>query len=138
MKIMETHTQHFVGNVAQKAVIQKDNRVLVCRGIGDKVWEFPGGRLHTGEVPSEGLAREIQEELSLKVSVGRPIHVCRSFHGQTKQWQVFVGYECVIENGELVMDTSELEEIKWISREELAHLPMFEDCRELADIFLAL
>ena len=133
---MEDRHQHFVGNVAQKAVIEQDKKILVCRGNGDTVWEFPGGRLHTGEMPKDGLAREIKEELALDIMVGRPIHICRSFHEQSKQWQVFAGYECTIISGELVMDKTELEEIKWITREELKALPMFADCRELVDEFL--
>ena len=133
---MEDRVKHFVGNVAQKAVIEKDGKVLVCRGVGDTLWEFPGGRLHIDETPQDGLTREIREELGVAVQVGEPIHICRSFHGQSKQWQVFAGYECKIISGELEMDKTELEEIKWVTQEELRTLPMFDDCRELADEFL--
>lgn len=36
-------------------------------------WELPGGRLELGESPTECLAREIAEELSLQVDVGTPL-----------------------------------------------------------------
>lgn len=36
---------HFVGKIAQKAVIEHDGKVFVVRGIGDSLWEFPGGYL---------------------------------------------------------------------------------------------
>lgn len=134
---MEDKSQHFVGNVAQKAIIERSGAVLVCRGVGDGVWEFPGGRLHAGESPREGLMREIREELGVSVHVGEPVDLIRSYHGQSKTWQVFVAYVCTITEGEIVMDTSELEELRWVSREELQTLPMFDDCREVANVFLA-
>lgn len=135
---MEDRNQHFVGNVAQKAIIEKDGKVLVCRGVGDSVWEFPGGRLHTNEKPREGLMREIREELGIVVEVGRPVDILRSFHGQTKEWQVFIAYRCrMTGDAQISMDKSELEELKWVTVEELKGLPMFDDCREVADVFLA-
>lgn len=131
-------SQHFVGNVAQKAIIEKDGKILVCRGIGDEIWEFPGGRLHAGETPREGISREIKEELGVEIAVGAPVDVIRSFHGQTKQWQVFTAYMCTLgECADIIMDKGELEELRWVSREELKELPMFDDCREVANVFLA-
>ena len=134
---MEDQSKHFVGNVAQKAVIEKDGTVLVCRGVGDTVWEFPGGRLHADESPEEGLKREIKEELGLVIKVDSPICVTRSFHQQAKAWQVLIGYRCdIVDSSAEKLDTTELDEIRWISKEELKALPMFDDCREVADVYL--
>ncbi len=124
---MEDAHKHFLGNVAQKAIIEKDGRILVCRGIGDKVWEFPGGRLHTGEDPIAGIAREIKEELGIDIKEIKPFYVGPSFHYKSNMHQVFVAYTCTYDGSPLVIDPSEIEEFKWVTRGELKTLPMFED-----------
>ena len=54
------------------AIIRKGGNILATqRGYGDfkDWWEFPGGKMETGETPEEALKREIQEELSTEISV---------------------------------------------------------------------
>jgi len=69
-----------IGVVA--AVIECDGKLLVCqRRRGDTfglMWEFPGGKLQTGETVAQGLARELREELGVDAEVG--IEVFRTRH----------------------------------------------------------
>ncbi|MFF1573656.1 (deoxy)nucleoside triphosphate pyrophosphohydrolase, partial [Leifsonia sp. NPDC058292] len=57
------------------AVIVADGRVLACRRAPHKApagsWEFPGGKVEPGESAPDSLVREIREELSVEITVGR-------------------------------------------------------------------
>ena len=55
------------------AIIIKDGKVFSTqRGYGEFKgwWEFPGGKIESGECPQEALIREIHEELDAEISVG--------------------------------------------------------------------
>lgn len=135
---METNPERFLGNIAQKAIIEHDGKILVCRGIGDKVWEFPGGRLHAGEAPVDGLVREIKEELGIVITNVKPFLVVPSFHYKSNVHQVYIAYTCTYDGSPLVIDRVEVEEFKWLSKEELKILPMFEDGKEVVEALTTL
>ena len=56
------------------AVIEKNGKILIARRKpGDSQagkWEFPGGKLETGETPEACLRRELREELGIETEVG--------------------------------------------------------------------
>ncbi len=56
------------------AVIQQGERVLIVRRGPDQkqagYWEFPGGKLESGETYSQCIEREILEELGLVIETG--------------------------------------------------------------------
>lgn len=55
------------------AAILRDGRVLAARRTSPPEaagrWEFPGGKLESGETPDAALAREITEELGCTIEV---------------------------------------------------------------------
>ena len=57
------------------AILIKDGRVLIAqRKPGDKQpgkWEFPGGKIEAAESARECLKREIYEEFSIEIRVGK-------------------------------------------------------------------
>ena len=56
-------------------LIFSNDRVFICRRKPDKslggYWEFPGGKVESGETCEECLARELREELGMEVLVGQ-------------------------------------------------------------------
>ena len=60
------------------AIIIKDGKVFSTqRGYGEFKgwWEFPGGKIESGECPQEALIREIYEELDAEISVGELLEI---------------------------------------------------------------
>ncbi|MGH7395584.1 MAG: (deoxy)nucleoside triphosphate pyrophosphohydrolase [Candidatus Methylomirabilales bacterium] len=59
------------------ALILRDGKLLICqRAARDAFplkWEFPGGKVEEGEEPASALARELQEELGIRVTVGAEV-----------------------------------------------------------------
>ena len=58
------------------AVVESDGRFLVGQRPAHKrhggLWEFPGGKVHDGEIDAAAVSRELSEELGVAVSgIGR-------------------------------------------------------------------
>jgi 8-oxo-dGTP diphosphatase len=58
-------------HVAAGAIFDQSGRILVAKrpdaAHQGGLWEFPGGKLEPGEQPSDGLARELYEELGIRI-----------------------------------------------------------------------
>jgi 8-oxo-dGTP diphosphatase len=89
--------------VAACALIDPDGRVLLAQRPDGKsmagLWEFPGGKVETGERPEDTLIRELREELGISVReeclaplafashsypdfhLLMPLYVCRRWEG---------------------------------------------------------
>ena len=65
-----------VTDVAVGVVFRDDGRVLVAQRLPGKPyegwWEFPGGKFEPGEDAAAALARELEEELGIRVVESRP------------------------------------------------------------------
>lgn len=84
------------------AVIAREGRVLLAKrpegGRHPGAWEFPGGKVEPGESLGECVAREMAEEMGVRVSVG-PVLAAAS-HDYPDLSIELTAFECVIESGE--------------------------------------
>lgn len=67
-------------HVVAGAVFDKTGLVLIAQRPPGKhmagSWEFPGGKLQTGETPPAALKRELKEELDIDVLAASPVTQC--------------------------------------------------------------
>ena len=100
------------------AVIMDGTRVFATqRGYGEwkDWWEFPGGKIESGETPTEALRREIKEELATDVSVGRLLTTVE--YEYPKFHLTMYCYLCEVESGTLCL--LEHEAARWLTAMEL-------------------
>ena len=101
--------------------VNKENKPIIFatqRGYGEFKggWEFPGGKIESGETPQQALKREIMEELDTEIAVGELIDTIEydypNFHlSMDCFW-------CEVIRGELIL--KEAEDAKWLTREHLS------------------
>ena len=68
------------------ALILRDGKMLICQRTKHQPmplkWEFPGGKIETGEQPRDALRRELEEEIGIDARIGDEVariqHVYRT------------------------------------------------------------
>ena len=101
------------------AVIERAGLVLAAQRSATMnlplKWEFPGGKLETGESPEECLRRELVEELGVTIAIGRALP--RHTHCYDSFTVTLYPFVCTLES-----ETISLHEhaaILWLSPQEL-------------------
>ncbi|MER6316471.1 NUDIX hydrolase [Streptomyces sp. NPDC001581] len=88
MSTTETHTR--IGASAAAIVTDEQGRVLIVNPIHKPRWNLPGGRINYGELPRAALARELREELGLKLPIGELlVHAYLNKDGDCHAYYVF-------------------------------------------------
>ena len=106
------------GLVSVKGVILHEGRVVLLKNERDE-WELPGGKLERGESPEACVAREIEEELGLRVRVG-PILDAWLYEEIVPGFDIFVvTYGCLAEPFDAIRCSAEHAAAAWFALEEL-------------------
>ncbi|MGC2310566.1 MAG: (deoxy)nucleoside triphosphate pyrophosphohydrolase [Candidatus Babeliaceae bacterium] len=101
------------------ALIKKDDKFLIAqrakRDILYGKWEFPGGKMETGETEQECLKRELKEEFGIVAEIGEYFCTVPFEHqGEPMEMLAFYVYSF---SGEITL--YEHQHIKWVTKEEL-------------------
>lgn len=87
------------------AIIVHDSKILaVQRGPGSShpmQWEFPGGKIHSGETPEQCIIREIKEELMVEIEVRVQLQPIAFDYG-IKQIRL-IPFVCRVISGKIVL-----------------------------------
>ena len=100
-------------------VITENGRIFATqRGYGDQKggWEFPGGKMDSGETQEQALLRELKEELAVDVCVGDKI--CTVDYDYPKFHLTMHCFFCTLVAG-CKPHLLEHEDAKWLDRDSL-------------------
>ncbi|MBA2919996.1 NUDIX domain-containing protein [Sphingomonas sp. MAH-20] len=112
--------------VVAAALIDGEGRVLLQQRAPHRsmpgLWEFPGGKVESGETPEAALARELEEELGVGVAPGAMTPVAFASDTLDERHLVLLLYMAREWAGEPhPLDASA---IRWVDIEDMKGLPM--------------
>ncbi len=96
---------------------KKSKIFATARGYGEfkGLWEFPGGKIETGEAPEDALRREIKEELETEIKV---YDLIRTLEYDYPEFHLSMDcFWAEVVKGELFL--KEAEASKWLTKDDL-------------------
>jgi NAD+ diphosphatase len=117
--------------------VVRDNHILLARAprFPQGMYSALAGFVEPGETLEEAVAREVMEEVGVKVGEIRYL--------ASQPWpfphSLMIGFTTVYESGDIIVDRGELEDARWFSRSAMPLLPSpISISRLLINNFLAL
>ena len=115
--------------LAVSAAIVRDGRILVVRRArppAHGLFSLPGGLVESGETLTEAVRREVAEETGLAIEpialAGFREAIMRDSEERVERHFVILAFAARWQGGEPMLN-EELNEARWVTREELADLP---------------
>ena len=107
--------------IVSVGLIQRNSTFLITRRYSPSHpqwhhrWEFPGGKIETGETPEEALHREIFEETGLTVESTQllGVHTHHWNLGSGVQQTFLLLYHCFAKNGEVILNPKVNDAYSW-------------------------
>lgn len=118
--------------VVSAAVVRRSGRIMICQRRPEAhnglKWEFPGGKLESGESPQQALERELREELAIETRTGRIFDIYHEAPDGRGLMILFFRSELV--SGE--PRTIECNDIHWVEPSRLIEYDLAPADREVA------
>jgi len=110
------------------AFILQHGKILICQRTRHQPfplkWEFPGGKIESGETPRTALRRELEEELGIDAIIGDEVtRIQHSYHphGNTVELRFFLVEEFA---GEI--ENRIFKDVRWVARKDLPNFDFLE------------
>lgn len=112
--------------VSAVALVDADGRILMAQRPAHKrfagLWEFPGGKIETGETAEQALIRELREELDISTQASCLAPVTFASHNYPDFQLMMLVYACRTWEGFAI--GREGQTLTWVRPSELLQLPM--------------
>ena len=117
------------------ALIKHEGKLLVCQRKGGSsfamLWEFPGGKVKPGETLEQALARELEEELGTKASIGREVYRTKHRYVELKEPIELVFFMAQLDA--VTVRNLVFEQIVWVAPSQLPALNFLPADKELIE-----
>ncbi len=112
--------------VTAVALVDRENRILIAQRPEGKamagLWEFPGGKIETGESPESALIRELHEELGIDTWASCLAPLTFASHAYSDFHLLMPLFVC--RKWEGVPTPREHAALKWVKALDLKNFPM--------------
>lgn len=108
--------------VIARALIKKENKILLCRSVSRDYYFFPGGHVELGEISSDALIREMKEERGSDVKNLKFIGLIENIYNEKEntKYEINIVFEAEEENSDIETVTKEDHiEFEFLSLEEI-------------------
>jgi 8-oxo-dGTP diphosphatase len=96
-------------------IFDAESRVLLCHRRDMDAWNLPGGGVERGELPTEAVLREVQEETGLEADIERLLGV---YGKVNKPNELVFSFLCRVTGGELTL-TDESDDNRYFAIEDI-------------------
>lgn len=119
------------------AIFERDGKILLaCRPpSGDQagLWEFPGGKVESGESQTQALIRELREELAIDAAPGRYV----ASHSRPVSGRIIHLHAWHVPHWRGEMQLLSHSELAWCTPEQARDYPLAPADIPLLDAFMA-
>ena len=118
--------------IAAALLIGPDGRTLLVRKRGTQAFMQPGGKIDAGEQPVEALARELHEELNLRIEPSQAVYLGRFSAPAANEPGFEVQAELFrVDSAAAVVPAAEIEEVVWLAADQAPVMPLAPLTRDL-------
>lgn len=140
-----TDTQQFpttarAAMAAGALFVDDDRRIMLVKPTYKPGWEIPGGYVEPGESPRQACIREINEELSIRPTIGALLVIDWAPHPEQGDKLLFIFDGGHLDEGQLAairLQESELSEHRYVAANSITELAIPRLTRRLTQALLA-